>query len=191
MSNYDGFENLSDYAEALNQTLGESGTLVSGFDSELRRMRSALAATGKDVATLEKGLNSGLRRAFDGVMFDGMKLSDALKTVAQSLSNSAYNAAIKPVTDHVGGLITQGVSGLVQSALPFAAASGPAASLPLGLGGGAGSAAPTSAAAGSYLPAAASVVMNISTPDVQGFQRSQSQIAAQMSRALAAGNRNR
>ncbi|MEM6310677.1 MAG: phage tail tape measure protein, partial [Pseudomonadota bacterium] len=35
------------------------------------------------------------------------------------------------------------------------------------------------------------VVMNISTPDVQGFQRSRSQIAAQMSRALGKGDRNR
>jgi len=35
------------------------------------------------------------------------------------------------------------------------------------------------------------VVMNITTPDVQGFQRSQSQIAAQLSRALNTGNRNR
>jgi phage-related minor tail protein len=35
------------------------------------------------------------------------------------------------------------------------------------------------------------IVMNVTTPDVQGFARSQSQIAAQMSRALAHGNRNR
>ena len=35
------------------------------------------------------------------------------------------------------------------------------------------------------------VVMNISTPDVEGFRRSQSQIAAQMGRVLARGNRNR
>ena len=35
------------------------------------------------------------------------------------------------------------------------------------------------------------VVMNITTPDVQGFQRSQSQIAAQAARALARGQRNR
>ncbi len=34
-------------------------------------------------------------------------------------------------------------------------------------------------------------VMNISTPDVQGFQRSQGQIAAQASRALSRGQRNR
>jgi len=38
---------------------------------------------------------------------------------------------------------------------------------------------------------AVNVVMNITTPDVQGFQRSQSQVAAQVSRALARGQRNR
>jgi lambda family phage tail tape measure protein len=38
---------------------------------------------------------------------------------------------------------------------------------------------------------ATNIVMNINTPDVQGFQRSQNQIAAQMSRALSRGNRNR
>ena len=35
------------------------------------------------------------------------------------------------------------------------------------------------------------VTMNITTPDVQGFQRSQSQIAAQMSRMMSRGQRNR
>ena len=34
------------------------------------------------------------------------------------------------------------------------------------------------------------VVMNISTPDVKSFQRSQSQIAAQAMRALSRGQRN-
>jgi phage-related minor tail protein len=36
-----------------------------------------------------------------------------------------------------------------------------------------------------------SIVMNISTPDVEGFRRSQSQIAAQMSRALGRSQRSR
>ena len=35
-----------------------------------------------------------------------------------------------------------------------------------------------------------SVVMNVTTPDVAGFQRSRGQIAAQMSRALGRGSRN-
>ena len=38
---------------------------------------------------------------------------------------------------------------------------------------------------------AVTVVMNISTPDVAGFARSQSQIAAQAMRALSRGQRNR
>ena len=45
------------------------------------------------------------------------------------------------------------------------------------------------AAAGGGAPV--HVVMNITTPDVQGFQRSQTQIAAQMGRVLARGQRNR
>ena len=37
---------------------------------------------------------------------------------------------------------------------------------------------------------AVNVTMNISTPDVAGFQRSQSQIAAEMNRAMKRGRRN-
>ena len=37
---------------------------------------------------------------------------------------------------------------------------------------------------------AVQVTMNISTPDVAGFRRSQSQIAAEMSRAIQSGRRN-
>ena len=217
----DGIDDLATDAQSLNQTLGQTSVLVSGFDSELRRMSISLSATGKDVATLEKGLSRGLRKAFDGVVFDGMKLSDALSTVAQSLSNSAYNAAMKPVTDHFGGLLTQGIGGLVQGILPFAngapfssgrvmpfadggvvsqathfgmrggmgvmGEAGPEAIMPLARGpdgklgvkaGGGGGSSPT-------------VVMNITTPDVAGFRRSRGQIAAQMGRALSAGQRNR
>ena len=36
-----------------------------------------------------------------------------------------------------------------------------------------------------------SVTMNITTPDVGGFQKSQSQVAAMMARAIDRGNRNR
>jgi phage-related minor tail protein len=43
---------------------------------------------------------------------------------------------------------------------------------------------------GAPVPARPSVVVNISTPDAQSFFKSQSQIAALMSRALARGQRN-
>ena len=219
MAQDDTFEGLEDGAERLNETLGATATLVAGFDAELRRMRSALAATGKDVATLEKGLSRGLRRAFDGVAFDGMKLSDALYTVARSMVNTTYNAAMKPVSDHVGGLISQGVGSLVQGILPFADgapfsqgrvmpfAQGGIVSTATGFGMRGGMGLMGEAGPEAIMPLArgpdgklgvkggasggTTVVMNITTPDVQGFQRSQSQIAAQLSRALNTGNRNR
>ena len=219
MAQNDTFDGLEDGAERLNDTLGATATLVAGFDTELRRMRSALAATGKDVATLEKGLSRGLRKAFDGVAFDGMKLSDALSTVARSMVNTTYNAAMKPVTDHVGGLISQGVGSLMQGILPFADgapfsqgrvmpfAQGGIVSTATGFGMRGGMGLMGEAGPEAIMPLArgpdgklgvkggasggTTVVMNIATPDVQGCQRSQSQIAAQLSRALNAGNRNR
>lgn len=205
MDDLNGLEALQAQVDSLDATLGGAADMAAGFDSELRRMRSALAETGKDVQTLERGLSRGLRRALDGVLFDGMRLSDAMKTVANSMVNAAYSAAVKPVTDHFGGLIAQGVGGLVQNVMPFA--KGGVVSSPTyfpmrggtGLMGEAGPEAimPLSRGADGRLgvrmegQGPAHVVINITTPDVEGFRRSQSQIAAQMSRALSRGARNR
>jgi phage-related minor tail protein len=220
MSDYrDEIEGLEDTTDGLRQTLDATSVMVTSFDSELRRMRESLSATGKDVASLEKGMSRGLRKAFDGLAFDGMSLSDALDTVANSMINATYNAAIKPVTDHVGGLLASGVGGLVQGLLPFAdgAPFSQGRVMPFASGGIVSSATPFGMRGGmgvmgeagpeAIMPLARgpdgklgvrggggsspSVVMNITTPDVQGFARSQNQIAAQMNRALGRANRNR
>lgn len=220
MSDYrDEIESLEENTDGLRQTLDATSIMVTSFDSELRRMRESLSATGKDVATLEKGLSRGLRKAFDGLVFDGLSLSDALNTVATSMINTTYNAALKPVTDHFGGLLGSGVGNLVQGLLPFAdgapfsqgrvmpfASGGIVSSAtPFGMRGGmglmgeAGPEAIMPLARGpdgklgvrSGAAASPTVVMNITTPDIQGFARSQNQIAAQMNRALGRANRNR
>lgn len=217
----DGLVDLDDKAEALEDSLSAAAEMAAGFDAELRRVREALAATGQDVATLERGLSKGLRRAFDGVVFDGMKLSDALETVAKSMIQTTYSAAIKPVANHFGGMLAQGVGGLVEGLLPFAnggsfsqgrvmpfanggvvsgpvtfpmrgrtglmGEAGPEAIMPLARGADGKLGVRTSGGGGG----ATTVVMNITTPDVAGFRRSQGQIAAQMGRALGRGNRNR
>lgn len=219
MTERDGMSDLEDQSEALEDSMSAAASMAAGFDTELRRVRESLAATGADVATLERGLSKGLRRAFDGVVFDGMKLSDALETVAQSMIQTTYSAAIKPVTNHFGGMLAEGVGSLVEGLLPFAngagfsqgrvmpfancgVVSGPTM-FPMrggtGLMGEAGPEAimPLARGADGKLGVrgggggTTNVVMNISTPDAQGFQRSQGQIAAQMSRALGRGNRNR
>ena len=218
MSDYtDDIENLEAQTSSLTDSLGQASVMVSGFDNELRRMQESLSATGQDMATLERGMSRGLRKAFDGLVFDGMKLSEALETVAQTMINTAYNAAIKPVTNHFGGLLAKGLGGWMEGIFPFqnGAAFSQGRVVPFASGGIVSSATafPMRGATGlmgeagpeAIMPLArgpdgklgvrgggggATVVMNITTPDVQGFNRSRGQIAAQMSRALGRGDRN-
>lgn len=211
---------LTDQIAALEATLGGTVGMVSAFDGELTRMQQSLVFTGQEVGALASGFSGGLRRAFDGVVFDGMKLSDALKGVARSMSETVFNAAMKPVQNAFGGFLANGVNSLLSGAMPFAnggafsqgrvmpfakggvvsrptsfpmrggtglmGEAGPEAIMPLtrGADGRLGV-----QAAGSARPV--TVVMNITTPDVQGFRRSQSQIAAEAMRALSRGQRNR
>ncbi|MGH1460015.1 MAG: phage tail tape measure protein [Paracoccaceae bacterium] len=196
MSQFDGLDNLDMQVSALEATLGDAAVVAASFNEELRTIRTTLSGTQTDVATLEKGLSRGLRKAFDSAVFDGARLSDVLREVAQTMANTAYNQALKPVTDQVGSTIAQGIGSLVGAAMPFGNT---------GLFGGGKNAAAMGydSAASSVMSASerqsktqqvaapVSVVMNISTPDAASFQRSQAQIAAEMSRALSRGQRNR
>jgi phage-related minor tail protein len=211
---------LTDQIAALETALSGTTGMVSAFEGELSKMQSSLLFTGQEVSALASGFSGGLRRAFDGVVFDGMKLSDALKGVAKSMADTVFNTAMKPVQNAVGGLLANGVNALLGNAMPFAKggvfsqgqvmpfAKGGVVSQPTNFGmrtgtGLMGEAGPEAImplargpdgrlgvqAAGSSRPV--TVVMNITTPDVQGFQRSQSQVAAQAMKALARGQRNR
>ena len=211
---------LTDQIAALEASLGGTVTMVSAFEGELSKMQDSLVFTGQEVGALASGFSGGLRRAFDGVVFDGMKLSDALKGVAKSMADTVFNTAMKPVQNAVGGFFASGVNALLSNAMPFAKggafaqgqvmpfAKGGVVAQPTtfgmrhgsGLMGEAGPEAimPLTRGADGRLGVQAAgggrpvtLVMNISTPDVQGFQRSQSQIAAQAMRALARGQRNR
>ncbi len=213
-------QDLQDQIAALEASVGQTVGVVSAFDGELAKMRESLVYTGREVNALTNGISSGLRRAFDGVVFDGMKLQDALRGVAQSLSQTAYDIAIKPVQNAVGGAIANGINGLIGGLMPFekggafasgrvtAFAKGGVVSAPTqfamrggaGLMGKAGPEAimPLARGPDGRLGVAASggaravtVVMNIQTPDVAGFQRSQAQIAASAQRMLARGQKNR
>lgn len=210
---------MQEQLQALEAQMGSSVSMVAAFDGELARMRETMIFTGREVNTLSSGIGGGLRKAFDGLVFDGMKLNEALKSVANTIVDTVYSIAIKPVTGALGGLLAQGVAGVMGAGMPFA--NGGAFSqgkvMPFAKGGIVG--APTTfpmrggrglmgeAGPEAIMPLArgpdgrlgvqagggraVNVVMNITTPDVQGFQRSQSQVAAQVSRALARGQRNR
>jgi phage-related minor tail protein len=213
-------DELQDQIAALEATLAGSAGMVAAFDGELARMRDSLVFTGREVNTLSSGIGGGLRRAFDGLVFDGVKLSDALRGVARTMADTVYGVAMKPVQTALGGAIAQGLNGLLGGLMPFekGGAFSQGRVMPFAKGGvvaqatafpmrGAtglmGEAGPEAImplargadgrlgvqAAGASRPV--TVVMNITTPDVQGFQRSQTQIAAQAQRMLARGQRNR
>jgi phage-related minor tail protein len=219
MDDVDGLGALDEQIAALERSLGGASAMAAAFGGEMDRMGSTIADTGREVGVLSRGISGGLRRSFDALVFDGMKLSDAMKGVAQSMVNAAYSAAIRPVTSHFGGLLASGIEGLVGAVagfekggsfaqgrvVPFATGgivNGPV-TFPMrggiGLMGEAGPEAimPLSRGADGRLGVRAagggrpvSVVMNITTPDVAGFERSRSQIAAQVSRVMARGQRN-
>lgn len=215
----DGIAGLEAEVAGLEASLGEAAGLVAAFEGELKRLGASAADSGRDVERLTSGFSRGVRRAFEGVAFDGQTLAEALKGLGQSMLDTAYKAAVKPVTRHIGGLLAHAVEGAVGGAfadgagfsqgrvMPFATGgvvSGPVR-FPMrggvGLMGEAGPEAimPLSRGMDGRLGVRAEgtgarpvqVVVNVSTPDVQGFRRSQSQIAAEVGRAIQRGARNR
>ncbi len=215
----DEIDRLTEDTSALEVTLGDASAMTAAFGGQLQQMQTTLGDTARDLGRLEAGFSGGLRRAFDGLVFDGLKLTDALGVVAQSMIDTTYAAAIKPVTSHFGGVLADGVNSLVSGMLPFAdgapfsqgrvmpfarggvisgattfpmrggtglmGEAGPEAIMPLTRGPDGSLGVRTSGGGGT------NITMNISTPDVAGFERSRGQIAARMSRALGQGNRNR
>lgn len=220
MTILDGIEGLEARIEGLEVSLGGAESVVSTFETELASLQTTMLYTNREVNMLSRSMGAGLRKAFDGLVFDGMRLSDALKSVATSMVNAAHNTAIKPVQNALGSAIANGVNGLISGILPFQngapfsqgkvipfanggivssptyfpmrgatglmGEAGPEAILPLKRGAD-GKLGIESGGGGRPIQ----INMHISTPDVAGFQLSQSQIAAEMSRAISRGQRNR
>jgi len=203
----------------LEASINSARTVSGAFQSELQAMESTLGAAGRQVDGLSRSIGLGLRKAFDGLVFDGARLSDALRTLGRSMVNSALTQALKPVQNALGGLISDGLQSLVGGVLPFengAAfssgkvtpfARGGVVSSPtnfpmrggMGLMGEAGPEAimPLTRGADGKLGVRAegggraiNVTMHVSAPDAESFRRSRSQIAAEMNRAIARGSRN-
>lgn len=212
-------DDLNAQLAELEQRMGSTTDMVASLDSGLVDMGRSLIDTHREMSGLSRALGTGLRQAFDGVVFDGMRLSDAMRGLGRSISDAIYSAAMRPVQNAFGGALSSMIGGIMGSVLPFANgasfsqgrvmpfAQGGVVSSPVafpmrggtGLMGQAGPEAilPLARGADGRMGVrgagggrAMNVVVNVSTPDVAGFARSQSQIAAQMQRLLAQGQRN-
>jgi phage-related minor tail protein len=204
----------------LEGTLGGLESVAASFQRELGGVQASLQDTGREAAGMSRSVSGSLKTAFQGVIFDGKRLSDALGTLGKSIASKALNQAMAPVQGAVGAGLDRGIQSLLGGLLPFARgaafSSGRVAAFArggvvdgptqfpmrggVGLMGEAGPEAIVPLArgadgklgirAGNGGGGVVQVTMNISTPDVAGFRQSQSQVAAEMSRAIQRGRRN-
>jgi phage-related minor tail protein len=203
-------------AHDLGATLAELQSLAGGFASEMAGATEVMKAMDGQTQRLSRSLGTSLRTAFDRAVFGGGKLSDVMKGLARDVAGRSLNAALGPVQNALGSSLS-GLAGSLVSAFGFAQGgafsagrvrafarggivdgptlfpmrggagmmgeAGPEAVMPLTRGpdGRLG----VAASGGLGGPA---VTINISTPDIAGFQRSRGQIAAQLARAVSRGN---
>ncbi len=169
-----------------------------------------------DAARLGRSFGSSLVTAFDGIAIKGKGVSDVLRGLALNLSQLVLKAALRPLTNSLGGalsgLLGGGIGfangGVIQQRMPVPFASGgviaspvtfPLAGGRMGLAGERGAEAimPLARGPDGRLGVAAQgsgggvqVTFNVTTPDAESFRRSEGQVAAMVARAVALGQRN-
>jgi phage-related minor tail protein len=183
-------------------------------DAQLASMTTLLLSLRKSAEGFGRSLTDALAK---GVV-EGRRFEDVLKSIGKSLVTSSLKAALKPVELGIASLFQQGFEGLFKAAPPFASggvfgegrvrpfAEGGVIASPtyfpmaggLGLMGERGAEAimPLSrgpdgklGVRGGQGASPVSVTVNISTPDVEGFRRSEAQVSASLARAVSRGRR--
>lgn len=220
MSDYGSdLETLENQLESLGSNISATAQMSAVFQQELNGMRTSISVAEKEARGLSSSLSKGLRGAFGDVILEGAKFSDVLESLAQRMIRSTFSQAMSPVTDAIGGALSGGVNSILGSIFPSAngnafvggratafakggvvggptvfpmrggmglmGEAGPEAIMPLRRGAD-GRLGVEGAGGGN----AVNVTMNITTPDAESFTRSQTQVAAGISRAIARGNRN-
>ncbi|WFS01755.1 phage tail tape measure protein [Rhizobium tumorigenes] len=183
--------------------------------SDTNTEAQALKQTLDDLDSRSRSFGSALGSALTSATTGGKGLDSVLQGLASRLTNIALSAGLKPLETALGGAadsLSSGIGklfGFARGGVPgnvTAFADGGVVASPtyfpmgsdLGLMGEAGSEAilPLKRGSDGSLGVASSggggssVVVNITTPDVQGFQKSQAQISAMLARTALRGQRN-
>lgn len=189
----------------MRDDIGRAHQAVTGFNAELRGS-----------SQIGRQLGSTLGRAFEGLAIQGRGLGEVVRTLGLSLSRITLNAAFKPLESALGnafmGLLSDatpafGSIGKLAGGTPVPFAKGGVIASPTtfplgrgtGLAGEQGAEAimPLARGPDGRLGVAATgkggntaIVFNVATPDAESFRRSETQIAALLSRAISSGQRN-
>ena len=178
---------------------------------------AGLAASLDQVGRLSQSFGRALGSALDQAAVKGRSLDAVLNGLALRLSKLALNAALKPLENGIGSLLDNLVSSAAGAVTPFARggvltsrvtpfAAGGIVAAPtyfpmaggLGVAGEAGTEAilPLARDDGGRLGIRATsntvptnVTVNIATPNVDSFRRSEAQVTAALARAVARGRR--
>lgn len=81
MNDVDGLDDFASQIDALEQALSGSQNLAAALSGELAQMRATVVDTSRDVQSLSRSYSAGLTRAFEGLAFDGARLSDTLRSL--------------------------------------------------------------------------------------------------------------
>lgn len=182
---------------------------VAGLTVRINADTSQFNSGLKEAAELGAQFSRSISSSLEDAIFKGKDLGDVFRSLALDLSKLVIKSAFKPLEQAVGGAFTQLFSGfggaggapslfakggVVAAPTAFslgngrsgiAGEAGPEAILPL-MRGADGRLGVRQAGGGRSV----TINFNVSTPDVGGFKRSQTQINAMLNRAVAQGERN-
>lgn len=171
------------------------------------------------VSTFGERFGRSLTRAFEGAALRGRNLGDVVQSLGQRLSHMAFRAAFKPLEQGIGSLFSNIFSGATGFARGGAFRSGQGGAMPVPFASGGVVSSPTffplaggrtgvmgERGAEAILPlkrgpdgrlgvgaqagGGISITFNVSAADADSFVRSETQIAAMLSRAVTRGQRN-
>lgn len=182
------------------------------IDADTSKLEAKLGEAEK----LGRRFSSSLIGSFEAVAFKGQSLTSVFKSLALSLSSSVLKSAFAPLQQGLssafagafkgllpmanggvvrgGGVVPFAQGGVIASPITFPLAGGRT-----GLAGERGAEAIMPLARGSDgrlgvvaqgRGGAGGITINISTPDAESFRRSETQVAAMISRAASLGQRN-
>lgn len=200
--------------EAAAAAIEGLSAVARALGDEIDELRTQFVATAREGGAFAEDLRKGLNGAFRDVLIEGASLSDTLRNLARTMAEQGLNRALSPaieaasngIADWVGDLFQFAHGGVIEGGNRRAFASGGIVSGPvnfpmahgIGLMGEAGPEAimPLRRGADGKLGVAMeggsapiNVTVNIQTPDIGGFQKSQAQIGAHMRRVIASSAR--
>lgn len=211
---------LESQLAGLEGTIAGLEGVTTAFKRELDGVQGSMKDAGREATTMSRSVSTSLRNVFEDVLVDGKSIGKALGSAGLGLSSKVLGQALQPVQGAVSSAIGGGLKSLLSGILPFKdggafmggrvaafarggvvdgptnfpmrggvglmGEAGPEAIVPLARGGDG----KLGIRAGGSGGGSVHVTMNVSTPDAGSFQQSQSQIAAQMNRAIQRGRRN-